>query len=225
MIRSVTVVAGEHSRDLTNPFVALERAHRGRGDAVARRVFSIDEVMVGLCRHRGQVRDGKHLLMAPHFGKALADLLGHLTPEAGVDLVEDRHDVLVHRLERQREKHATQLPAAGERRERSLGLSGVRREEYLGLRSVVAVDDEAQTSRGRAPRASSGARPRVVSGAAARLTRARLRWRADNSSALERTDLLVKVEPAFAFVGEIAETRSQLVTASRGPVRACRRTF
>ncbi len=65
--------------------------------------FLDDEVMIGLGRDRRQVGHGEDLLVLTEFAQALADLLGHLTADAGVHFVEDRDDVLVGRLERERQ--------------------------------------------------------------------------------------------------------------------------
>ena len=91
-----------------------------------------------------QVRDRENLLTATDFTKTLPDLLGDLTTETRVNLVEDRHHVRARRLERDRQEDAAQLSATGERREGTLWLTWVRCEENLRVRSVDTVDDETQ---------------------------------------------------------------------------------
>ncbi len=66
------------------------------------------------------MRHGEDLLLLTEFTQALADLLGDLTADAGVHLVEDRDDVLVGRLEREGQQHSTELSPAGQGLERSL---------------------------------------------------------------------------------------------------------
>ena len=100
--------------------------------------------MVGLRRHRRQVRDGEDLLTLAQLTKTLADLLGDLAADAGVHLVEDRDDVLVRRFEREGQQDSAELSPTREGLQRSLGLSGIRREQYPCLRPVVPSHDEAQ---------------------------------------------------------------------------------
>ena len=143
----------------SHALVAVDRAHGRRRGTVCDRLFD-DEVMVGLGRDRRQVGHREHLLLVTNFAKALADLLGDLTANPGVDLVKDRHHVLVRRLEGQGEQDAAQLSPARQGLQRALGLAGVGREEDLDVRAVVAVDRRsARSACARATRGSWRARP------------------------------------------------------------------
>ena len=114
----------------------------------ARDLLFDDKVMVSASGHRGEVGDRENLLLASDFSQALADLLGDLTTKTRVDLVKDRHHVMVNCLEGNREKYSAELPSTRQGRERTLGLAGVRREKDLRVRAVVAVHHETYGSVG-----------------------------------------------------------------------------
>lgn len=96
------VVTGEHSSNFANSLRAKESADARRG-RIADDALLDHEMMMSTGRNRCQVRHGNDLLRATHFAQTLANVLSDLSPEPCVDLVKDGDDVVVHRLERQRE--------------------------------------------------------------------------------------------------------------------------